>query len=97
MVMESDTSLIRTKLDIPRISVDLVERPLLLDKLNQRLNRNKILITAPAGFGKTSLVVSGTSRITTEPAPYADSIMTNDQQLAIFRVGKVDFGEGNVE
>jgi predicted amidohydrolase YtcJ len=95
--MEFTSSLIRTKLNIPRINGDLVERPRLLDKLNQRLNRKVILITAPAGFDKTSLVVSGVSRITTEPAPYADSITINDQQPAIFRAGKVGCGEGSVK
>ena len=32
--------------------------PRLLDKLNQRLNRKVTLITAPAGFGKTTLGVT---------------------------------------
>ena len=95
--MGTDILLIRTKLNIPEISADLVQCPRLLEKLNQRLNRKVTLVTAPAGFGKTSLVVSGLSLITTEPAMYADSITTNEQQTAIFHAGKVDFGEGNVE
>ena len=50
--METDIPLIRTKRNIPRISGFLVERPRLLDKLNQRLNRKVTLITPPAGFGE---------------------------------------------
>jgi len=53
--MEYKTPLILTKLNIPRTSGDLVERPRLLDKLNQRLKWKVILITIPVGFGKTTL------------------------------------------
>jgi len=52
------STLIRTKLNIPRTSGELVERPRLLDQLNQRLNRKVTLISAPAGFGKTTLAVT---------------------------------------
>ena len=45
---------------------DFEERPRLLDKLNQGLQQNDTLITAPAYFGKTSLVMSGVSQITAE-------------------------------
>ena len=59
MAGEIDTPrLIRTKLHRPRVSDDLVLRPHLLDRLNRGLDRKLTLVSAPAGFGKTTLVAS---------------------------------------
>jgi LuxR family maltose regulon positive regulatory protein len=48
--------LIRTKLHRPRVSDDLVLRPHLLHRLNRGLEQKLTLVSAPAGFGKTTLV-----------------------------------------
>jgi LuxR family maltose regulon positive regulatory protein len=54
--------LLRTKLYIPPIRPELVSRPRLIERLNaglgqnQGLGRKLTLISAPAGFGKTTLV-----------------------------------------
>ncbi len=48
--------LLQTKLFVPRIRPSLVPRPRLIAKLNQGLHRKLTLISAPAGFGKTTLV-----------------------------------------
>jgi LuxR family maltose regulon positive regulatory protein len=45
-----------TKLHIPSTSNNLVQRPFLYEKLNQGLSRKLILISAQAGFGKTTLL-----------------------------------------
>jgi LuxR family maltose regulon positive regulatory protein len=45
-----------TKLHIPATGNFIVHRPELFEKLNTGLNRKLILISAPAGFGKTTLV-----------------------------------------
>lgn len=45
-----------TKLHIPAPCKNLVFRETLLKKLNEGLNRKLILISAPAGFGKTTLI-----------------------------------------
>jgi len=50
------TPLLRTKLHIPAVRSDLVPRQRLLDRLNAGLRRKLILISAPAGFGKTTLL-----------------------------------------
>src|SRR5437660_980 len=50
------TSILATKLYLPRLRPNVVSRPRLLERLNQGLHRNLILISAPAGFGKTTLV-----------------------------------------
>jgi LuxR family maltose regulon positive regulatory protein len=46
------------KLQLPRLPVGLIARPRLLDQLNAGLERKLTLLTAPAGFGKTTLVAS---------------------------------------
>src|SRR6266446_4572656 len=50
------TPILATKLDIPPLRPNVVIRPRLLERLNEGLHRNLILISAPAGFGKTTLV-----------------------------------------
>ncbi len=48
--------LLQTKLYVPRLRPSLVPRPHLIKKLNTGLHRKLTLISAPAGFGKTTLV-----------------------------------------
>ncbi len=50
------TPILATKLYIPPLRPHVVLRPRLLEQLNEGLHRNLILIAAPAGFGKTTLV-----------------------------------------
>ncbi len=50
------TPILATKLYIPRLRPEVVSRPRLLGRLNEGLHRNLTLISAPAGFGKTTLV-----------------------------------------
>jgi LuxR family maltose regulon positive regulatory protein len=48
--------LLTTKLHIPPVRPDLVPRPRLLERLNQGFAHKLSLISAPAGFGKTTLL-----------------------------------------
>ncbi len=50
------TPLLTTKLYIPPVRPELVPRPRLIERLNAGLHRKLTLISAPAGFGKTTLV-----------------------------------------
>ena len=50
------TQLLTTKLYIPPVRPELVSRPHLIERLNQGLDRKLTLISAPAGFGKTTLL-----------------------------------------
>ena len=49
-------TLLQTKLFIPPKRPELVSRPRLIELLNEGLHRKLTLISAPAGFGKTTLV-----------------------------------------
>ena len=48
--------LLRTKLYIPPARPNLVPRPRLTERLNEGMTRKLTLISAPAGFGKTTLL-----------------------------------------
>src|SRR5207247_182321 len=50
------TPILATKLYVPPQRPEMVSRPRLLAQLNEGLHRKLILISAPAGFGKTTLV-----------------------------------------
>ncbi len=45
-----------TKLHVPSPGSNIVHRPHLIEKLNSGLERKLILVSAPAGFGKTTLI-----------------------------------------
>jgi len=56
------TSLVRTKLYIPPPHPNLVPRPHLIARLNAGLHRKLTLLSAPAGFGKTTLLSEWATR-----------------------------------
>jgi LuxR family maltose regulon positive regulatory protein len=53
---EVETSILTTKLNIPLTRPQLVTRPRLMERLQEGLNYSLILVSAPAGFGKTTLL-----------------------------------------
>ena len=58
--------LLQTKLYIPPVRPGLVPRVRLIERLNAGLDRKLTLVSAPAGFGKTTLVsewVAGCGRL----------------------------------
>jgi LuxR family transcriptional regulator, maltose regulon positive regulatory protein len=50
--------ILRTKLHRPRVPLDLVIRPRLLERLNQGLNGRLTVVSGAAGYGKSTLVSS---------------------------------------
>jgi hypothetical protein len=50
--------LLKTKLHIPRARPELVSRPRLIEQLTAGIHRKLTLVSAPAGFGKTTLVAT---------------------------------------
>jgi len=61
--MQKADSLIHTKLRQPFTRLELVPRPRLHEQIAQRLRCPLTLITAPAGFGKTTLVAASVASI----------------------------------
>jgi LuxR family maltose regulon positive regulatory protein len=57
-------SLLATKLYIPATRPELVKRARLVEMLNRGLHRKLTLISAPAGFGKTTLVTEWVAGLT---------------------------------
>jgi LuxR family maltose regulon positive regulatory protein len=57
--------LLATKLYIPPTRLQLVSRPRLTEQLNEGLHRKLTLISAPAGFGKTTLISKWVEDLTT--------------------------------
>src|SRR5437588_6964626 len=53
---EKVTPILTTKLYIPPLRPNVVSRPRLIERLNEGLLRKLTLISAPAGFGKTTLI-----------------------------------------
>src|SRR5712692_4379909 len=53
---EQVTPILATKLYLPRLRPNVVSRPRLIERLNEGLHRKLTLLSAPAGFGKTTLV-----------------------------------------
>jgi len=49
--------LLTTKLNIPQLSADLVPRPRLYKRLDEGLTHKLTLVSAPAGFGKSTLMI----------------------------------------
>jgi LuxR family maltose regulon positive regulatory protein len=61
--------LLFTKLYIPPPRSKIVLRPRLIERLNEGLQRKLTLISAPAGFGKTTLVCEWIATLTPGPSP----------------------------
>jgi ATP/maltotriose-dependent transcriptional regulator MalT/DNA-binding SARP family transcriptional activator len=60
--MLSDHLIAKTRITVPRRRTDLVSRARLLDQITELFDHKLILITAPAGYGKTSLLVDFASQ-----------------------------------
>ena len=54
--VSSPNLLLTSKLHIPPVRPELVPRPRLVERLNGGLQRQVTLVSAPAGFGKTTLI-----------------------------------------
>ncbi|MEJ2709292.1 MAG: LuxR C-terminal-related transcriptional regulator [Anaerolineales bacterium] len=63
-----DFHLLRTKLFIPKAHPDIIERPSLTARLDAGLKCKLILVSAPAGFGKTTLLSSWLEEISLQRA-----------------------------
>ena len=94
------TTILATKLYVPPPQPDVVLRPRLLKRLNEGLNRKLTLVSAPAGFGKTTLL-SGWLAVCERPCAWL-SLDEGDNDptrflsylVAALRTIAPDIGEG---
>ena len=81
-VTELRPPLLKTKISVPRLPEEFVHRPRLTDRINQGVKCPLTLITAPAGFGKTNLLIEWT-RETSLPVAWL-TIDNDDNDLSGF-------------
>ncbi len=55
--MQPTVPILTTKINVPRRRTDLFSRQRLLDSLSDQLDNRLVIMAAPAGYGKTSLLV----------------------------------------
>ena len=59
MSPEQSKHLLLTKFYIPPVRSNQITRPRLIDLLNEGMDKTLILVSAPAGYGKSTLVSDG--------------------------------------
>lgn len=77
MAVGTSSPLLTTKLYIPPPHPNLVSRPRLIERLDEglRLGRKLTLVSAPAGFGKTTLVTSLVTLLINDVATTATALV----------------------
>jgi len=75
-------TLLRTKLHRPRLADDASARPHLLERLNRGFQRRATLVSAPAGFGKTTLLGQWLDQVPCQAAWL--SLNGSDNHLVLF-------------
>ncbi len=56
-MLRTEEPISKTKIVLPRRRIDLLSRARLLEILYERIDRKLIIISAAAGYGKTSLLI----------------------------------------
>ncbi len=74
--------LMRTKISVPRPRKDLIHRQRLLKQLNEILENKLIMVSAPAGYGKTTLMIDFAAREEVPVCWY--SLDENDRDMIRF-------------
>ncbi|WP_228022077.1 hypothetical protein [Vasconcelosia minhoensis] len=77
----SELPLLETKLYLPQWSADLVSRPRLIDRIDPQ--RKLTLVSAPAGFGKTTLLAEWVAALPTRPVAWV-SLDQSDNDPAVY-------------
>ncbi len=74
--MQKEQTLILSRVNIPQRRSDIVSRPRLIDLLNDVVEKRLVLVSAPAGYGKTTLLV--------------DFASSNSMPFAWYSIDKLD-------
>ncbi len=79
------STLVATKMNAPRLRGSLVPRPRLTALMDAGAEASLTLVSAPAGFGKTTVLASWLERASTEPRTVASvSLDESDSQASSF-------------
>jgi len=100
-----EMALLSTKLYIPPTRPELVRRPRLVERLNAGVHRKLTLISAPAGFGKTTLVSEWVQAMGGATPPIAIAWLSLDESdndltrflayfIAVLQTIAANIGEG---
>jgi LuxR family maltose regulon positive regulatory protein len=81
-VTELRPPLLRTKISIPRLPGEFIHRPRLTERIHQGVKGPLTLLAAPAGFGKTNLLIEWTKE-TTLPVAWL-TVDSDDNELRRF-------------
>ena len=81
--MLDDYSVPRTRILVPHRRRDLITRPRLLEIVNEIIDHKLFLVTAPAGYGKTSLLVDFSEQTTLPVCWYSISSQDFEPQRFI--------------
>ena len=94
------TPLLTTKLSVPPLRTKLVYRKNLIAQLNQGVENGFVLISAPAGYGKTTLLSSWLNQITNECAwltlEPSDNDLTRFLHYLAASLSKIELSYGEV-
>jgi LuxR family transcriptional regulator, maltose regulon positive regulatory protein len=82
LILDHPMALLQTKLFGPRKRSDLIDRARLIERLNMGLSGTVTLVTAPAGFGKTTLIAQWMQSIN-HPSAWL-SLDEHDNELRVF-------------
>jgi LuxR family maltose regulon positive regulatory protein len=86
--------LLQTKLYVPPVRAELVPRPRLVEQLNAGLHRKLTLISAPAGFGKTTLLSEWVANFR---LPIADFGLRSTENLPSARVDTIQNPKSKIQ
>ena len=88
--MDPDQTIILSRVTVPRRRNDLVARPRLNDLLNEVIDKRLILVSAPAGYGKTSLLVDFAANCTMPVCWYSiDRLDQNPQRFISYLTASI--------
>ncbi|MBA4420447.1 MAG: hypothetical protein C0391_04810 [Anaerolinea sp.] len=88
--MDSNHPIILSRVTVPRRRSDLLARPRLSELLNEIIDKRLILISAPAGYGKTSLMVDFATKSTMPVCWYCiDRLEQNPQRFISYFIAAI--------